>query len=243
MTRVKICGCMRVADAVAAAQAGADFIGVLFAESRRRVAVDEAAQIAQAIGDPLSAIEQEAPAAARSRAGDDLSAWFEHGARALDRLLARKRPLVVGVFEDQDVEEVNEIADEVGLDLVQLSGNEAWSDCLRINRQVVKVVRPQPGAQPADIAAAVEPGCAIAVMLDGSRGTGTAGDLELAREVAARMPIWLAGGLSPGSVGGVARRVRPWCVDVSSGLETDGAKDAAKIAAFVRAVREAEASA
>ena len=51
----------------------------------------------------------------------------------------------MGVFEDQPVEEVNEIADEAGIDLVQLSGDEPWSDCLLANRQAINVVRPRLG--------------------------------------------------------------------------------------------------
>jgi phosphoribosylanthranilate isomerase len=241
MTRVKICGCMRVEDAVAAAEAGADFIGIMFASaSRRRVPVEEAAQIAAAVGGPLAEIEQETPPPHAAAGEMAVSRWFERGAAALDRLLARKRPLVVGVFEDQPIEDVNETADEVGLDLVQFSGNETLSDCLLANRLVVKVVRAPElrGNYSAEVL--IEPQGAIAAMLDDSRGRGIPGDRTLASKVAGQMPIWLAGGLSPEIVADVVRTVRPWCVDVSSGVETAGAKDPAKIAAFIRAVREAE---
>ena len=239
MTRVKICGCMRVADAVAAAKAGADFIGIMFAESsRRRISRQEAAQIVRALGTPLREIEQDEPPPLHPGRFDSIDTWFAHGAEALDRLLARKRPLVVGVFENQDPEEINEITDETGIDLVQLSGDEPWSDCLLVNRPVINVLRPQAGMSAADILAYAEPGAAIAFMLDPSSGTGTTGDWAIAGDVSDRLPIWLAGGLSPDNVAAAIRAATPWAVDVSTGVETNGAKDGAKIAAFVRAARE-----
>jgi phosphoribosylanthranilate isomerase len=125
----------------------------------------------------------------------------------------------------------------VGLDLVQFSGGEAWDDCLLANRQAIKVVRQRPAMTADDLASQIEADAALAVMLDGSRGTGVAGDWAAASEVAARLPIWLAGGLSPLNVGAAIRQVRPWAVDVSSGVETEGAKDLAKIAAFVQAAK------
>ncbi|HYM15703.1 MAG TPA: phosphoribosylanthranilate isomerase [Dehalococcoidia bacterium] len=239
MTRVKICGCMRIADALAAAEAGADFIGIVFAESRRRVSPEEAALIASAVGTPLREMEQDDPPPLHPGRFATIDAWFQHGAAALDRLLARKRPLVVGLFEDQPVEEVNQVADEAGLDLVQLSGDEPWSDCLLLNRQAIKVLPQRLPMDAPGVFAAVQPGAALALMLDASRGTGATGDWALARQLAARAPLWLAGGLSPANVAAAIGQVRPWAVDVSSGVETDGAKDPAKIAAFVRAARAA----
>jgi phosphoribosylanthranilate isomerase len=237
MTRVKICGCMRVADALAAAESGADFIGIMFAESRRRVAVEEAALIAAAVGAPMQQIDQDDPPPLHPGRFASAGDWFAHGAEALDRLLARKRPLVVGVFEDQPIDEVNEIAEEAGLDLVQFSGDEPWSDCLLATRQAIKVLRQAPGVTAGDIRAEVQHDAAIAFMLDGSRGSGTQSDRAPAAAIAAEMPLWLAGGLTPENVGDAVIAVRPWAVDVSSGVETDGAKDPAKIAAFVRAAK------
>ena len=77
----------------------------------------------------------------------------------------------------------------------------------------------------------------LAVMLDDSRGTGAEGDWVVARELAMRVPLWLAGGLTPDNVASAIETVRPWAVDVSSGVETSGAKDAAKITAFVAAAK------
>jgi len=235
--RVKICGCMRPADAVAAAEAGADFVGIMFAPSRRRVSADEATEIVAAAGTPLRELEQDEPPPLHPGRFDTIDAWFAHGAEALDRLLARKRPLVVGVFEDQDVEEVNQIADETGIDLVQFSGNEPAHNVLLANRQVINMLRQRPETTAADLLRSVEPEAALAIGLDPSQGRGATGDWTVAREIAARLPLWLAGGLTPENVAEAIASVRPWLVDVSSGVETDGAKDPAKIRAFVRAAK------
>jgi phosphoribosylanthranilate isomerase len=234
MTRVKICGCMCIDDALAAKDAGADFVGLMFApNSRRRLDIEEAQAIVAALGRPLREIEQPEPPPLYHGPEGDAVEWFRHGAEALDRLLARKRPLTVGVFEDQSMEEVNTIADEAGLDLVQLSGRESWADCLMANRQVIKAVEARTSVS--DALDGIEAGTAIACLLDTSRGRGIELDRDVAVDVAARMPVWLAGGLMPETVGDIIRRVRPWAVDVSSGVETDGAKDADKIRAFIQA--------
>jgi len=236
---VKICGCMRVDDALAAAQAGADFVGLVFAESRRRLSTEQALQIVRALGTPLRDLGQTEPPPLYHGDAADVAAWFRHGAEALERLLARKRPLTVGVFEDQPLEQVDSIADEAGLDLIQLSGRESWQDCLLANRQVIKVVNTEAFASADALLAALEPGTAIACLLDSSRGRGRRTDWSLARALASRLPLILAGGLTPENVSDAVREVRPWAVDVSTGVETEGAKDPQKIRAFVAAAKEA----
>lgn len=237
MTRVKICGLMRVDDALAAREAGADFVGLVFApDSRRRLSIEEAQEIVGVLGPPLREVEEADPPPLHRAPESGVAEWFRHGAEALERLLARKRPLTVGVFEDQPLEEVDTIADEVGLDLIQLSGRESWGDCLLANRQVIKAIAPPSGTDPL---AELEAGSAIACMLDVSRGRGIAADRAIAAALAARLPLWLAGGLTPENVSDAVLEVHPWAVDVSSGVETDGVKDAGKIRAFVAAVRGA----
>ena len=243
MTRVKICGCLRIDDALAAKGAGADFVGLMFArDSRRRLSIEDAQAIIEALGAPLRSLEQNEPPPLHHGVEGGAAEWFRHGAEALDRLLARKRPLTVGVFEDQPLEDVNTIADACGLDLVQLSGRETWADCVLANRGVIKAVELPPGATGEDVVAGLEGGTALACLLDVSRGRGIPVDRDAAAVVASRLPVWLAGGLTPENVSDAVRRVRPWAVDVSSGVETDGAKDAGKVRAFVEAAREAMSS-
>ncbi len=227
-----------------AAEAGADFVGMMFAESRRKVSREEASEIVRALGTPLGGIEMTSPPSLFRTEAMDLTSWFEHGATALERLLERKRPLTVGVFADNDPEEVNEIADECGIDLIQLHGGEPWSACLLANRQVVRAVHIASEDTAASAQARMQPGSALAVLLDtASRdvrgGSGSSFDWSVAADVVKSFPVWLAGGLTPENVSAAIAQVQPWCVDVSSGVEADGVKDLAKIRAFVRAAKGA----
>ena len=243
MTRVKICGCRSVEHALAAAEAGADFVGLMFAESRRKISPADASEIVRALGSPLAEREMAEPPALHRTDATDPRSWFEHSAAALERLLESKRPLTVGVFANNHPEEINEIVDECGIDLIQLSGNEPWSQVFLMNRQVVKVVHVREHDGPDDVLSRIETGSAIAVMLDSAGktpgGTGTAFDWSVAAKVSSSLPLWLAGGLTAANVAQAIEQVQPWCVDVSSGVETDGVKDAVKIQAFVAAARGA----
>jgi phosphoribosylanthranilate isomerase len=245
MVRVKICGVRTPDTALAAADAGADFIGLMFAEgSRRKVDPSDAYDIVHALGTPLGEFEQVSPPSMYRTDSTDVRAWYEHGASALERLLERKRPLTVGVFANNDPDEINELVDECGIDLIQLSGGEPWGHCLLAARQVLKVVHVNDTDDAASTLARIETGSALAVMLDRASagslgGTGVTINWQVAAGVAAQAPVWLQGGLSPENVAEAIRVVRPWGVDVSSGVETDGAKDVAKIRAFVAAAKAA----
>ncbi len=143
------------------------------------------------------------------------------------------------MFAHADPEEVNEIADESGVDLIQLSGGEPWGQCLLANRQVLKVLHIQPSETAAEALGRIETGSALAVMLDRAKagafgGTGEKLDWGVAAEMSAHIPVWLAGGLDPENVRDAVARVRPWAVDVSTGVETDGAKDYEKVRRFIR---------
>lgn len=246
-TRVKICGSRTPEDVLAAAEAGADFVGINFAASKRRVGVEEAIAMVQALGTPLAQRQVSLPPSVSAHEREDLQAWFERGTQVLDAYLEAKRPLTVGIFADQPIDEVNAIAEETGLDLVQLSGDESWEDCLLVTRDVLQVIHVSPLDAPSDVIERVQPGFALALMLDSAHGpyrggSGVTFDWSVARETSARLPIFLAGGLTPENVGEAIRLVQPWAVDVASGTETDGRKDYNRVRAFIDAVRAADAA-
>ena len=218
MTLVKICGVSEARHARVAASLGADFIGAVFAPSHRQVTLGQAQRIAAALG------RREPPPRGASIA-------------AIEALLRRRRPLLVGVFADQDADTINAIAADVGLDLIQLSGSEPWELCRLLNRPVLKCMKVHEGQPAEEVLAAIGEG-AIALLdpyVEGAYGgAGLTLDWAVASQVAQRTPIVLAGGLRPDNVAEAIRTVHPWAVDVSSGVETEGVKDVGKIRDFVR---------
>lgn len=244
MTRVKICGLRDAETAVAATKAGVDFIGIMFAESKRQVTPQQCYDIVAAVRETRSNGEQariEGPRRGEVRGSSWFGAWNE----AIDDALARWRPLIVGVFADQEVADANEIADAAGLELIQLSGGEDETFVRAIQAPVMQAIHVRPETTAEDVVDAAVPGAAAGVMLDtGSSaargGTGETFDWSVAAEVQERLPLMLAGGLSPENVGEAIAAVHPWAVDVSSGVETNGTKDIEKVRAFTRAARSAE---
>jgi phosphoribosylanthranilate isomerase len=215
VTHVKICGIRDRVHALAAAEAGADFIGLVFAPSPRKVNASEARQIVDAI----------------SKSGCVVK--------------------TVGVFVNTPASQVNAIAVLCHLDWVQLSGDETWDYCLEINRPIIKAVRPGTRS-PDDICAELTLGAKVLstrlflALLDSKvegkyGGTGIAFDWSLARLIATRFQVIVAGGLTPENVGATIQMVAPWGVDVSSGVEVEGVKDIARIRAFIEAARSADA--
>ena len=149
------------------------------------------------------------------------------------------RPTIVGVFIDQDVEEVRQVAEFVGLDLLQLHGSELPG--FDAGRPVMKVLKVRDGVIP-DADAWPDPVMLDSWSADQRGGTGQVWDWELARPLLAARKVFIAGGLEPGNVGKVVSAFKPYGVDVSSGVEASvRVKDPDKVRAFVHAVRLAEA--
>jgi len=149
------------------------------------------------------------------------------------------RPAIVGVFIDQDVEEVRQVAELVGLDLLQLHGSEPPG--FDAGRPVMKVLKVRDGVIP-NADAWPDPVMLDSWSADQRGGTGQVWDWELARPLLAARKVFIAGGLEPGNVGKVVSAFKPCGVDVSSGVEASvRVKDPDKVRAFVHAVRLAEA--
>ena len=151
--------------------------------------------------------------------------------------------ITVGVFRDEKQERVVELVNTLGLGGAQLSGREPLSDVRWIRRRVPFVIQGFAAGDPA--LAAVANGPVDIVLVDADEpGSGQVFDWALADAVPPGVRLLLAGGLNPENVAQAIRRVRPWGVDVATGVETtpgSGYKDARKLRRFIEQAREAGA--
>ena len=203
-TRVKICGITRPGDALAAADAGADAIGLVFyPPSPRYLSVERAVEIRDALP-----------------------------------------PFVqtVALFVNADGAQIAQVIGRVHPAMLQFHGDETPDFCAQFGLPFVKACRVRAGVDPL---AYLQPYVrATAWLLDSFvpeyGGVGESFDWSLAPKDRAR-PLILSGGLDRGNVARAIRAVRPWGVDVSSGVESaKGIKDAGKMAAFIAEVRHAD---
>ena len=215
MPHVKICSVQALDHALAAAEAGADFVGFNFVPGvRRRLEMD----------------------AARCMV------------REYRKLRGTDGPKLVGIFADQPLEEVNRILTECDLDIAQLNGQEPVSYAIQVERPVIKAVH-VPAGQPQDrtledlnrLLQELDAEDILPLLdphVDGALGgTGATFDWAIAEALAPSHRFLLAGGLTPDNVAQAVENVRPWGVDVSSGVETNGTKDPEKIRAFIQNAR------
>ncbi|MBV6450356.1 MAG: N-(5'-phosphoribosyl)anthranilate isomerase [Anaerolineales bacterium] len=206
MTIIKICGIKTLTDALAAVEAGADYLGFNFYPKGVRF------------------IEKEICAEITS-------------------VLRREHPHIklVGVFVNSSVDEIKDIMKTCSLDLAQLHGDETVEILKQLDGKAFKAFRGIP--QSVDGFAR---GNAPALLIDASvkgmyGGSGVTADWDGAAELAKKYPLLLAGGLTPENVAAAVRRVKPWGVDVASGVESaPSRKDAGKMVEFVKKVREVE---
>ncbi len=216
MKVVKICGIQTVAHALVAAQAGAAMVGVVFAPSRRRITPEQAVPIVAALRQHTHVQPQAQPVQ------------------------------VVGLFVNEQATTINAIADQCGLDAIQLSGDELPELAYQLNRPVIKSLRLTGSPdETAWLDAASQPGFPFAAcpfivdahVAGAYGGTGTRADWDRAADLACHQRFMLAGGLTPDTVVAAIRQVRPWGVDVSSGVESHGQKDPALIESFLHKVQ------
>ena len=161
------------------------------------------------------------------------------------RIVAQLPPFVVGVgvFVNEDPRVVRDVMARCGLAVAQLHGNEPAAYCSSLDRPVVKAIRLKDRSSLLALAQYAGPAGVRAILLDswtehGYGGSGQQADWSLAAEVAKTHPVVLAGGLTPQNVADAIRRVHPYGVDVSSGVEAlPGKKDSEKIQAFVQSVK------
>ena len=221
MTRFKICGLRDSGNALVAAEAGADFLGFVFVEGvRRQLTLEQTKAIV-----------------------DEYRDSFGDGG-----------PKLVGLFLDQPIELVNRAVEECGLDMAQLCGEESPKYWATVAAPVIKQIkvrdddpRKRPVSETESRIMGVESAGQTPQLdkhIDGhvGGGTGVAFDWNIASELAPRHDFLLAGGLNPENVRQAIGVVHPWGVDVSSGVETEGVKDARKIRAFADAVKQADSN-
>ena len=203
-TRVKICGITRPQDAMSAVKHGADAIGLVFyAPSPRCVSVETAKSIVQALPPFVT---------------------------------------VVGLFVNAEESDVRQVLAQVHLDVLQFHGDETPEFCASFAVPYLKALRITPAlSSAADVLALIEQySTASAILLDAwdplqAGGTGKQFDWSLAAHCVhqSELPIVLAGGLDAANAADAIARVRPWALDLSSGVESEpGIKDPQRLTAF-----------
>ena len=219
--KVKICGIRDGDSAVEAAHAGADYLGFNLVEGVRRQLT-------------------------RFQAQDVVR---NYRIRARDHRVYRLRekgPQVVGLFRNQDARWVNKAAQQVDVDCVQLCGDEDEAYMRAMWKPVLRQVWIKSDTSRDELGDLVEHHLARGrmVLLDRYNehtpgGAGKTFDWSIAEGIAEREGVLLAGGLNPENVDGAVQQLKPWGVDVSSGVETDGIKDHSKIRAFIETAKSA----
>jgi phosphoribosylanthranilate isomerase len=218
VTKIKICGIRTEEQAIAAARAGADFIGVMLAPSPRQVTPDIAAKIKAALKKRKVNVEV-------------VGVFVNVHAGTVNRIAEMCGLDRVQLSGDEPWEYCRDI-DRPMIKAVRISQNNPAGQVIKDIGYGMKILS----------------GHKINILLDTSvperyGGTGLTFDWKLAVPIARKFPVIIAGGLMPDNVSRVIKEISPWGVDVSTGVETRGIKDLRKIKKFIEVVRKADAGA
>lgn len=214
--QVKICGIRQPEHAVAAVQAGADFLGLIFAPSRRQISVEQARAIVETAR--AVAAQQQTPIGI-------VGVFVNEQAQSINAVVDALELDWVQLSGHEPIT----IAYEIRVPVVkavrfdQHESERTWLDQLNAD-----VTERYPLLVDAHVSGSYG-------------GAGVTADWTTAAQLAQRWPVWLAGGLTPENVADAIQAVRPSVVDVSSGVETNAVKDVAKINAFIRAAKQVDA--
>lgn len=196
--KIKICGLRRIEDIEAVNNFMPDYVGFVFAESKRKVTQEEVRELVT----------------------------------GLDTKIKK-----VGVFVNADINEVNRIAEFCSLDIVQLHGDETPEMCRRSIKPVWRALSVTDESIINEIEKYKDV-CSAFVLDNGKGGTGTSFDWSLIKNISEKYTVFVAGGLSPANVNDAIDIIKPFGVDTSSGVETNGWKDSGKIKEFIENVRK-----
>ena len=200
MTKIKICGLTRTEDIAMVNEFLPDYIGFVFAKSRRQVSAEQAKELKNKLRPAIKA---------------------------------------VGVFVNEKPENIAEIANQGIIDLIQIHGDEDAAYCAQLRKltqaPIIKVVRVEREDDFAGIEAFDCDYCLFDTLSSKDYGgTGKAFDHSLLYNKEIKKPFFVAGGLNQDNVAAVIEVIKPFGVDTSGGVETDGIKDANKIKEFIK---------
>lgn len=215
MTKIKICGIKNEEHALAVAECGADFIGLVFAQSPRQVTPARAEKIVAALKQNNAKIET-------------VGVFVNTRPSRVKNIAERCNLDWVQLSGDEPWEYCLEIARPV-IQVVRVSRNRKPEQVCNDLAYGKKLLKKQKHIFMLDSSARERYG-----------GTGRKFDWKLAKPIAREFPVIIAGGLTPNNVAEAIRVISPWGVDVSSGVETKGVKDMEKIKKFIQAVRKAD---
>ena len=254
--KIKMCGISKIETIPAVVEAKPDYMGLVFAPSKRQVTVDQAKSLVEELhkqyGNRYSRDEvrcsndvvQDGPVIGTVQEGIATSDVHEGTLTSIENisptLIHQESIKTVGVFVNETVESLLKIAKEVKLDVIQLHGDEDESFIQTLKEQSnVEVWKAVQVRSAADAEKWIDSSADMllfdAYHKDERGGTGEVFDWSSLDEF--ERPFMLAGGINSTNVARAIRTVRPYGIDISSGIETEGVKDDEKIKAFTNIVR------